>query len=121
MFGEGKKREDIIIVSVNSLGDRTWVGVNYEERVDGKFETKGKLRAKINELTHSAVIEKNRSTTKEENYLAYCKCNTQFAIIAQELGVREIVDERESENKFTIAENKTDANGPSGKKQEAAF
>ena len=120
MFVE-ERRDDRIIVYVNSLGDRTWVGVNYEERVNGEYELRGKLRAKINELTHSAVIEKNKSTTKEENYLAYCKCNSQFALSVKEFDVREIVDERESGGKFAIKEEKTDANGPTVKKQEAAF
>ena len=85
-----------MFVCIKSEGNETLVGIDVEKRnVDGRFQTVASLRAEINGVSHKAVIKKDKSTTKEQNFEGYYKCEKQFGILAKDLGVKEIIDERE--------------------------
>ena len=85
-----------MFVCIKSEGNETLVGIDVERKnVEGRYETVASLRAEINDNSHKAVIKKNKSTTKEQDFEGYYKCERQFGILAKDLGVKEVVDERE--------------------------
>lgn len=90
-------KDERYFVSVNNMGgNTTWIGVDYEKvNAEGRYETLGSLRARVNDDTHKAVILKGKSTTREQNYEGYHKCNKCFNKVALDLKVREVYDERE--------------------------
>ncbi len=96
MMEKGSER---FFVCIKSVEDVTHVGIDYEKvGENGRYELAGRMRVVIDDKTHKATIQKDRSTTLEQNYEAYHKCNRVFFRLTDDLKIREVFDEREHDD-----------------------